>query len=185
MDEYMGVIKLFAGNFVPQNYLMCNGNLLSISQYTALFAILGTTYGGDGRTTFALPDLRGQVAVGAGQSKKTGTAYVEGQASGSEVITLLENNLPPHIHNGSMVVSSTNATDSTPVEGVALGLTGEMSGRAFVPKLSYVNATPNVRLSNTSVITTPTGAGVAVENMQPYLALNYIICVQGLFPPRP
>lgn len=181
----MGVIKLFAGNFVPQNYLMCNGNLLSISQYTALFSILGTTYGGDGRTTFALPDLRGQVAVGAGQSKKTGTAYVEGQTSGSELITLLENNLPPHIHNGSIAVSSTNATDATPVAGASLGVIGEIAGRDFASKLGYVNATPNVRLSNTSVVTTPTGAGIPIENMQPYLALNYIICVQGLFPPRP
>lgn len=78
MEEYMGIIKLFAGNFVPQNYLMCDGSLLPISQFSALFSLLGTTYGGNGTTTFALPDLRGQVAVGAGQSK-TGTTYTEGK----------------------------------------------------------------------------------------------------------
>lgn len=183
MDEYMGVVKLFAGNFVPENYLMCDGTLLSVSQNSALFAILGTTYGGDGTTTFALPDLRGNVAVGAGKSK-TGSTYDEGHTSGTENVSLTVANLPAHTHNGSVVVSSSNSSLDTPINGSSIGKPGSASGRDFTPSLGFVNETPSVTLSNTSVVTTATGSNIPVTNMQPYVALNYIICVKGLFPPR-
>lgn len=179
----MGIIKLFAGNYVPQNYLMCDGSLLSIAQFSALFSLLGTTYGGNGTSTFALPDLRGQVAVGAGTSK-TGTTYVEGQVSGTENVTLTIPNLPAHTHNGSVVINNANSTLDAPVAGAALGIPGSLSGRSFIPSLGYINATPNLALSNASVVTTSTGSNVPVNNMQPYLALNYIICVYGIYPPR-
>lgn len=179
----MGIIKLFAGNYAPQNYLMCDGSLLPISQFSALFSLLGTSYGGNGTTTFALPDLRGQVPVGAGQSK-TGTSYILGQVSGTENVTITVPNLPAHTHNGSVVVNNTNSTLNAPVAGAALGVPGALSGRDFVASLGYVNAAPNVALSNASVVTTPTGSNIPVNNMQPYLALNYIICVYGVYPPR-
>ena len=179
----MGVIKLFGGNFVPQNYLMCDGSLLSISQNSALYSILGTYYGGDGVNTFALPDLRGVVAVGAGRAK-TGTVYTEGEVNGTENVTLTIANLPAHTHNGSVVVNSANSDLNAPVAGAALGVPGTLSGRDFIPSLGYVNSTPNVVLSNASVVTTPTGSNIPIPNMQPYLVLNYIICVNGIYPPR-
>lgn len=185
MDEYMGVVKLFAGNYVPQNYLMCNGALLPITQYTALFSLLGTTYGGDGRTTFALPDLRGTVALGSGTSKKTETVYNLGQNNGTERILLTVANLPAHNHTGSVVVSASNSSDGTPKSGASIGAPGSLSGRDFAPTLGFVSGTPNVVLSDTSVVTALTGSGQPVGNMQPFLALNYIICVQGIYPPRP
>jgi microcystin-dependent protein len=183
MEEYMGVIKLFAGNFVPQNYMMCNGALLPISQYQALFAIIGTTYGGNGTSTFALPNLQGQVAIGAGQSR-TGTSYVEGETAGTENVTLTINNLPAHTHTGSVVVSSANSDISTPVANSVIGTPGTMSGRTFTAGVGYTNSSPDVKLSPASVITASTGNSQPTPIMQPYLALNYIICVYGVFPPR-
>lgn len=93
-------------------------------------------------------------------------------------------NLPAHVHGGSVVVNNTNSTLNAPVAGAALGVPGSLSGRDFVASLGYVNAVPNVALSNASVVTTPTGSNIPVNNMQPYLALNYIICVYGVYPPR-
>src|SRR5580692_1693042 len=98
MDQpFIGAIVLFCGNFAPAGWALCNGQVLSISQYTALFSILGTTYGGNGTTTFNLPNLAGRCVLGLGTST-TGTTYVEGQAAGTENVTLLQANLPPHAH---------------------------------------------------------------------------------------
>ena len=185
MDEYLGIIKLFAGNFVPVNYLMCNGALLSIAQNSALFSLLGTTYGGDGVNTFALPDLRGQVAVGAGQSRRTGTPYIEGQVAGTEATTLTVANMPPHTHKSTLNINTATPTLSAPVAGVNLGVPGVQSGRDFVPDLAYTTAAPNLALGDDTVTVTATGGGQAISNMQPFLVLNYIICVNGIYPSRP
>lgn len=179
MEEYIGIIKLFGGNFAPQNWAFCNGQLMSISQNSALFSILGTTYGGDGQTTFALPDLRSRVPIGMGQGPGL-SAYQEGQVGGSENNTLLINNLPPHNHGVN--VNSAEATIGTPTAGASLAAPGAMSGRSFNATLGYNTATPNVALNTAS--TSPTGSGIPVNNLQPYMAMNYIICLYGIYPPR-
>ncbi len=183
-DEYIGVIKIFAGNFAPRGYMFCAGQLIPISQNQALFAILGTTYGGNGTTNFALPNLQGTVAIGQGTSRG-GEIYTLGETAGSSTNTLLVNNLPAHVHTGpsKISVSSAQATDSTPVDGASIATPGQLVSRTFSPTLGFATSTPSVNL-NSNVVTASTGSNVPVNNMQPYLTINYIICVEGLFPPR-
>ncbi|MFC4872779.1 phage tail protein [Negadavirga shengliensis] len=186
MDEFIGVIKLFAGNFAPRGWMFCQGQLLPISQNQALFAILGTTYGGNGTTTFALPDLRGRVPIGTGVGPGL-PDYREGQMGGSAANTLTVNNLPPHNHSVSPEVkaSSKNATEQVPGTNGANTLAAPLaSGR---PAQAYNNEAPDVALNTTggmAEVTGNTGGGTPVNNMPPYLGLNYIICLQGIFPPR-
>jgi len=183
-DEFMGVIKIFAGNFPPRGYMFCAGQLLSIAQNNALFSLLGTTYGGNGTTTFALPNLQGVVPVGQGNSVY-GTSYNLGQVGGAPTTTILTNNMPPHVHNGvgKISVSGANSTDSVPVDGASIAVPGSIVSRAFSPTLGFTTATPSVNLVS-NISTVPTGGGIPVNNMQPYLAINYIICVEGVFPNR-
>ena len=178
MEEYMGIIKLFAGNFVPQYYMACNGALLPISQYSALFSLLGTTYGGDGQTTFALPDLRSRIPVGTGQGPGLSN-YVQGQVSGTEQVTLTINNLPAHNHpvTGSVKIPTNDSNaDAESPDGAYLG----------TPEQSIYSSSTNgfaadaVSQLNTGVV----GNSVPVPVLQPYLAMNYIICVYGIYPPR-
>ena len=112
MDEYIGIIKIFGGNFAPRGWAFCNGSLLPISQYDAVFALLGTTFGGDGQTTFALPDLRSRTPIGTGQGPGL-SSFVEGQVGGNENVTLLTQNIPTHIH--ALNVSNTKANVHSPV----------------------------------------------------------------------
>ncbi|TDO73282.1 microcystin-dependent protein [Flavobacterium chryseum] len=183
MEEYIGIVKLFAGNFAPRGWALCNGQILSIAQNSALFAILGTTYGGNGQTTFALPNLQGAVALGAGNGN--GGSYVLGQVAGTPSVSLLTSNLPAHVHTGpgKISVSATNATDSTPVAGSSIGIPGSIVSRVFTPTLGYATATPSVDLIS-NVTTGATGNNQPVSIMQPYLAMNYIICLEGIFPSR-
>ena len=179
MDEYLGIIKLFAGTFVPQNYLACNGQLLPIQQYSALFSLLGTNYGGDGVSTFGLPDLRSRIPVGTGQGPGL-SSYALGQKSGTEQITLLANNLPAHNH---------------PVTGTVKIATNDSNANAESPDGAYLGAPENSIYSNstngfaadavTQLTTGAVGNNVPVSVMQPSLALNYIICVNGVYPTRP
>src|SRR5262245_42833413 len=111
MDSFIGSIILFAGNFAPRGWAFCQGQILSIAQNTALFSILGTTYGGNGQTTFALPDLRGRVPIGTGQGP--GLSNIDlGEQSGSENVTLLASNMPPHTHDYIPAASQTGSSDS-------------------------------------------------------------------------
>ena len=183
MEEYIGIVKLFAGNFAPRGWALCNGQILSIAQYNALFAILGTTYGGNGQTTFALPNLQGAVALGAGNGN--GGNYVLGQVAGTPNVSILTSNLPAHVHAGpgKISVSATNSTDSTPVAGASLGIPGSNVSRVFTPTLGYTAATPSVELTS-NVTTGATGNNVPISVMQPYLAMTYIICLEGIFPSR-
>src|SRR5690606_41832021 len=112
MDEYIGIVKLFAGNFPPRGWAFCNGQIMSIAQNTALYSILGTTYGGDGRTTFALPNLGGRVPVGTGKST-TGSNYTAGQMAGQENVTLLQTEIPQHTHIIQANAGVGYANDST------------------------------------------------------------------------
>ena len=183
MDEFLGCIKLFGFNFAPRGWLLCQGQLLSIAQNTALFSLLGTTYGGDGRTNFAVPDLQGRSAVGMGNPPGR-SSYAQGQAGGNENTTLTVNNLPAHIHAATAV--SQLYAEAQP--GSSQNPQNRMLGGG---QNLYADEAPsqNRPMSTQSIITTvtvaPAGSGQAVATMSPYLALNYSICTEGIFPSRP
>ena len=179
MDDYIGVIKLFAGTYAPKGWEFCNGQIMSIAQNTALFSILGTTYGGDGRTTFALPNLGGTVPVGTGQST-TGTNYTVGEMAGQENVTLIQTQIPQHTHiilANSGVGSTNNSTGNFPAGGQT------QADRSSQPLPTNSFATSSNTTMNPQVVG-PAGGSQPHTNMQPYLAMNYIICLQGIFPPR-
>lgn len=179
MDEYIGIVKLFAGNFAPRNWAICDGSLLSIAQNSAVFAILGTTYGGNGTTTFALPDLRGRAAIGFGQGPGL-QAYTQGQGGGTEQVTLLNGQLPAHNH--SLAASTGTGTANSPTNTLLATTTGTTSGGEGVAVNSYSNGTANTALNPTSI--GMAGNNQPHENRPPFLTLTYIICLQGIFPPR-
>ena len=198
MDEFIGIIKLFAGNFAPQGWAFCNGQLLSISQNTALFSILGTTYGGDGRSTFALPDLRSRVALGGGQGAGPGLpSYNLGAAGGEAAHTLIATEMPTHTHGATLTgsaklsVSAADSSQAAATPGATIGTPGNLSGRTFASTYGFNTATPDTALNAASVNTSSlavtnavAGGSLPHNNMQPYLGLSYIICTQGLFPTR-
>lgn len=172
MDQFIGEIRLFAGNFAPRGWAFCNGQLLPLSQYQALYAILGIVYGGDGRTTFAIPDLRGRVPVHSGYSEGPGVDKVEpGQKSGTNTNTLSIGNLPPHNH--SIMASNQPGTSGDPSNNFPAN-----SGSTDKEYAANANTVMNAQ------VTSPTGAGQPVNNMQPYLGLNYIISLTGVYPSR-
>ena len=172
MEPFIGEIKLFAGNFAPRGFAFCSGQLLAISQNQALFSILGTTYGGDGRTTFGLPDLRGRVAMGPGQGAGLSN-YALGQKGGAEQVTLNANQIPAHSHD---LHANTQAATTNAPAGAALANT---RGRDWDYDSS---GNVNTTLSDKSIGTS--GGGQAHENRQPYLAVHYIIALQGIYPSR-
>jgi microcystin-dependent protein len=172
MSPFIAEIKLFAGNFAPRDYAMCNGQLLPISQNQALFSLIGTMYGGNGTTTFGLPDLRGRVPIHQGQGPGL-TNRVLGEMGGSETVTLTANELPPHTHN--LQANTGPGTSVAPVNGAVLAAS---TARDKV----YGTAVPNAVMSAQSI--GPAGSGLPHANMQPYLAVNFIIAIQGIFPSR-
>jgi microcystin-dependent protein len=176
-DPFIGQIKIFAGTFAPRSYAFCDGALLSISQFTALFSILGTTYGGDGRTTFGLPDLRDRVPVHQGQGAGL-SAYRLGQRGGATTETLTEAELPAHTHQwDGIAVVSTQATPAN--NSLAEPPAG---GRAGGGAKIYGPAANLVALSPDSM--DPSGGAQPHANQQPYLGLNYIIALEGIYPSR-
>jgi microcystin-dependent protein len=183
MEPTLGEIRIFAGNFAPRAWAFCNGQLLPINQNQALFSILGTTYGGDGRTTFALPDMRGRTAIHAGNGPGLSDRRL-GSRGGTETNTLNITNLPSHDHAATMKVSNT-AINANP----ANGFPGLISGRAqstppAVAQMTAYSSTRNVNMNANSVTIGNTGGNQAINNMQPWLAMYYIIALQGLFPSR-
>lgn len=181
MDQsFIGSVVIFGGNFAPVGWMFCNGQLLPIAQYTALFSILGTTYGGDGQTTFALPDLRGRVSLSQGQGPGLGY-YDLGQVGGVENTTLLSPNLPAHNHSlqvSAQVQVSTQAANSDEPNGAFLTTTGNNF---------YATAgTANNNLGGVSASGTTGAAGnnQPMSVLQPTLAINYIICFEGIYPAR-
>lgn len=159
-DPYLGEIRMFGGTFVPYGWVSCDGSLLSINSNQALFAILGTTYGGNGVTTFAVPDLRGRLAVHAGSGPGL-TPRTLGQQFGTESVSLNVAQMPSHQH--SMTGATTQTTDRP-------------AGAAAAPGSSY--GTPTTPMAATQ----SAGQGLPHENMQPSLAVNFIIATQGIFP---
>jgi len=176
MDNiYVGEIRIFSMPFAPKGWAQCNGQLLPIAQNQALFSILGTTYGGNGTTTFALPDMRGRVALSSGRSM-TGTTYSLGESAGTENVTLLTSNLP--MHNHIIAAITTPGTVASPVGAYfANSLDAGFNG---VPV--YVPSNPNV-IMNPGAITN-TGGNQPHNNMQPSLVTNFCIALQGIYPSR-
>ncbi|MBB6099988.1 microcystin-dependent protein [Deinobacterium chartae] len=166
---YIGEIRMFAGNFAPQGWLMCEGQLLPISENEALFQLIGTTYGGDGTETFALPDLRGRVPVHMGTSS-VGTHYLLGSHDGVETVTLTPQQIPVHHH----YLLGTSATGTTPNPGGSLLATNPGSVRA------YIEDVPSDAMAHNSL--GPVGGSQPHENLQPYLCINFIIAEFGIFP---
>jgi microcystin-dependent protein len=164
----LGEVKWFGGNFAPRGWALAEGQLLPISQNSALFSILGTTYGGDGETTFALPDLRGRSAMGTGSGPGLTTRRV-GEKSGSETTTLSVANIPSHSHN--LIVEKGNSVSADP-DGKLIAKSG-----GFRPESTVQNH--GTLHSNTI---SPTGGDQSFSNMQPYLVMNPIICLTGIFP---
>jgi microcystin-dependent protein len=169
-EPFLGQLVLVPYNFAPKGWALCNGQLLSISQNTALFALLGTTYGGDGMTTFALPDLRGRVPVSSGQGPGLSN-YDLGEQGGSETHTLTINELPAHTH----ALKADTSVGTTEKPGGSL-LARNAAG---IPQFGI---SPTTQLSALGV--QPTGGGAPHDIRQPYVTLNWIIALQGIFPPR-
>ncbi len=175
IDPYIGQIILFGGNFAIRNYAQCDGQLLPISQNTALFSLLGTTYGGDGRTTFALPDLRGRSPVHFGQGPGLST-YTIGQRGGTETETLNATQIPAHSHSAELPVS-TDEADATSPNGTVLG--AQPNARGTVPNYSTAAADGNM-----SVSVANEGGSQPHNNRAPYQVLNYQIALVGIYPSR-
>ena len=167
MESYIGQICLFGFNFAPKDWAFCNGQLMSIAQNSALFSLLGTTYGGDGRTTFALPNLQGRVPIHQSNN------HVIGKMGGTEEVTLTAGQMPAHTHVTTFHVSEEDANEE-------FG-----GGRAFGSAKNFVNLPPADGILNAQSITVgAAGSSQAHPNMQPYLTVNYCICLYGIFPPR-
>ena len=179
MEGTLAEIRMFAGNFAPRGWAFCQGQILSIAQNTALFSLLGTTFGGNGQTTFGLPDLQGRVPVGTGQGPGLPNVNL-GQVSGEPTHTLLITEMPAHNHTaqGTINASSGAGTSATPVGNYPAASTARDNQYAATQ-----NATMNA--SAVGVTVGIAGGSQPHNNMQPYLTLNYIICMEGIYPTRP
>jgi microcystin-dependent protein len=185
MDPFLGEIKMVGFNFAPNGWAICDGSLLAISQNTALFSLLGTTYGGDGIRTFALPDLRGRVPINAGTGLGLPT-FVIGQSAGTENVSLLASNLPAHAHTIAPPVSNGNATTGSPVNGypalAVTNITGGQRGETAATNTYAAGATSGQ--TQAGYQSGATGNNLPVSVMQPYLVVNFIIALTGIFPSR-
>lgn len=207
MDEYMGMVKTFAGSFVPRGFLGCNGQLLSVSSNSALFSLLGVSFGGNGQTTFGLPNMIGRTAIGTGTAAGLGT-YAIGQVAGSNTTTLTILNMPSHNHaavfsgSGSSVTIPAPTIKASSAVGTAAAPTATANtlGQLVVPRSTgvamYNNTAPDIELNvggqSSSATVTPVGTVVVGANggsqplniANPYVALTMIICTEGLYPTR-
>ena len=175
-EPYIGEAAIFPYNFCPRGWAPAHGQLLPIAQYSALFSLYGTMYGGDGRTTFALPDLRGRVAVGSGQGPGL-TARREGEKFGSESVTLGVNNLPAHSHQASVMASAGEPDAMSPAGEAPADFTADGIE-------AYSSAAPSAPMAEGTVAVSSTGGGEPVSTAQPSLALQYCIALQGIYPSR-
>jgi len=170
-EPFLAEIRIFAGTFAPLGWAFCDGQLLSIAQNTALFSLIGTTYGGDGRTNFALPNLQGRAPMHPGTGPGL-TPRQLGQQVGTETVTLSETQMPNHTHALRATVSRGAA--GTPQDNAFNRSTGDTAYN-----------TPSNLTGMAPAMAPPTGGGQAHNNMQPFLTLNFIIALQGLYPQRP
>lgn len=175
-DAYIGEIRAFGFNFAPSGWMQCNGQTLSIQQYTPLFAIIGTFYGGNGTTNFMLPNLQGQVPMHWGSAPGLPTTVI-GQVQGQASVALAQNQIPQHIHPVSAAPVSTGAVSSA--SPTSTSFISQARG-AFVYQVPPV--TSNAPFSPKAI--SPNGGSQPHDNMQPFLVLNFCICMNGVFPPR-
>ncbi|WP_342239948.1 phage tail protein [Inquilinus sp. OTU3971] len=195
MESYLATVMGWAPNFAPRGWAFCGGQILAISQNTALFSLLGTTYGGNGQTTFQLPNLFGRTPIGAGQGGGL-PSYELGQVGGTPSTTLTTNNLPAHVHDGSTLTAlekvattaantaQTVATD-TSILGAPNFLDSSSGSTIDVNTFANNTANPSVNIKlAVSGTTGPTGGTQPFSIMPPYLAINWIIALEGIFPPR-
>ncbi|HEY5720976.1 MAG TPA: tail fiber protein [Allosphingosinicella sp.] len=172
-DPFLAEIRIFPFNFAPKGWAFCDGQLMPISQNTALFALLGTYYGGDGKSTFALPNLQGCSAMHPGQGQGLSERFL-GEMSGSETVTLLESEIPVHTHGINAV--GVLSTTSTPAANMVLSRS--VNGAAYAAGGGALQTLGPQALA-------PAGGSLPHNNLQPYLVLNHCIALQGVFPQRP
>lgn len=172
-DPFVAEIRLFPFNFPPTGWAFCNGQLMPISQNTALFSLLGTVYGGDGKSNFALPNLQGSVPMHPGQGPGL-SLYDLGQVGGSETVTILQTEMPGHTHQ---LRASPDPGDNT-VPGSTVSLAGSVGGNVYAPGSAPLTPAASQALA-------PTGGSLPHNNLQPYLTLSFCIALQGVFPQRP
>ena len=178
MNPFIAEIIMFGGNFAPRGWAFCNGQLLAIAEHTALFSLLGTTYGGDGRTTFALPDIRGRLAIHPGRGPGL-TPYSLGERGGTEYVVLISTQLPSHTHNvnaNSAAGTEQNPGGHFPAASQAVG--GRGGGTEDTPYSASINSTMNPLGSSNS------GSTQMHTNMMPTQCVSYIIALEGTFPSR-
>jgi microcystin-dependent protein len=171
-DQFVAEIRIFPFNFPPTGWAFCDGQLMPISQNTALFSLLGTFYGGDGKSTFALPDLQGRAPMQTGQGKGLSQRFL-GEESGVETITLLVSEIPLHTHTMNCSIDDADLRIPSPTRSLAKSSGGNIYSSATTPQVTMAfQGLP------------PAGGGLPHNNMQPYLTLNFCIALQGIFPPR-
>jgi microcystin-dependent protein len=173
MDPFVAEIRIFPFNFAPKGWAFCDGQILPLSQNTALFSLLGTTYGGDGKSNFALPNMQGNAPMHPGQGPGL-SLHDLGETGGSETVTLLESEIPAHSH--TTMASAAVGNRTTPAANSISRVTGS------TPFVAGSPAPPIVAMSANSI--TPVGGDQPHNNLQPYLTLNFCIALQGVYPPR-
>lgn len=177
MESFIGQIRIFAGNFAPYRFGFCNGSVLAISSHSALFSLIGTNYGGDGRTSFALPEMRGRLPVGTGTGNNNGFFnYPIGHRTGLEKVSLSHQEMPVHNH-------SVNIASSAPTQSVASSSNRLANGDFYQVAKSVDGWAPVITTLSQASIGVE-GEGDAHENRMPSLGLNFIICLQGIYPSR-
>ncbi len=173
MDPFVAEIRIFPFNFAPKGWAFCDGQILPLSQNTALFSLLGTTYGGDGKSNFALPDMQGNAPMHPGQGPGL-SLHDLGETGGSDTVSLLESEIPSHSH--ALMSQGGTANRTTPVANSVARVAGAQ------PYLAASPAPPLVTMSDNALA--PAGGDQPHNNMQPYLTLNFCIALQGVYPPR-
>ncbi|MBD2472965.1 phage tail protein [Nostoc sp. FACHB-145] len=169
-DPFIAEIRMFAGNFAPSGWALCDGQILSIAQNTALFSLLGTTYGGDGKSTFALPDLRGCAPMQPGQGNGL-SLHDLGQEGGTATVTLLETEIPAHTHNLQAASAASNQVDPA-------------NNSLALSRYGIYNQLSSPAVSMSPQALAIAGQSLPHNNMQPYLVVSFIIALQGVYPPR-
>jgi microcystin-dependent protein len=178
-SPFVAEIRIFPFNFAPKGWAFCNGQLLPLSQNTALFSLLGTTYGGDGKSTFGLPNMQGNAPMFYGQGPGL-SRYFQGESGGSGTVTLLQTELPAHSHS----VSATTAAGTVPDPNGNLFADGDWSFQGSSGKLQYYSTQAPAAQMNANMIG-PAGLSFPHNNLMPYLTLNFCIALQGIYPARP
>jgi microcystin-dependent protein len=174
-DQFLGEVRVFGCNFPPKGWAFCNGQILPISQNTALFSLLGTFYGGDGKSTFGLPNMQGNIPISQGQGAGL-SPYFIGQSGGEQTVTLLMTEMPQHNHN-----LMTDPDDAPPNSGVPTN-NALCTGNSPATAIYTTAVTPIVQMNAQTIALV--GNGLPHNNMMPFLGLNFCIALQGIYPPR-